>query len=132
MRRDLAPGGPGHAFIAEAERQPADLCVDKHHYSAFATAVCPLSVELAARHINTVLIAGVLTNVCCESSARDASIQGFRVVLLSDANGARNAVEHVAALSSIAQCFGDVRASDDTIALMEASSAPADGAPALA
>ena len=42
-----------------------------------------------ARGLDTLLIAGTVTNTCCESTARDASMLGYKVVMLSDANAAR-------------------------------------------
>lgn len=43
---------------------------------------------LTERDIDIVLIAGTVTNVCCESSTRDASTLGYRVIMLADANAA--------------------------------------------
>jgi nicotinamidase-related amidase len=70
---------------------------------------------LRERGIDTVLITGVLTNICCESSARDAATLGFRVVMVADANAARSDEEHQSALYNILRNFGDVRTSDDLI-----------------
>jgi len=63
-----------------------------------------------------VLITGVLTNICCESSARDAMTLGFRVAMVADANAARSDEEHRGALYNVMRNFGDVRTSDDLIA----------------
>jgi len=54
------------------------------------------------------VIAGTLTNICCESSARDATVLNFRTIVISDANAARSNTEHNAALASIYTAFGDV------------------------
>ena len=56
----------------------------------------------------TVLIAGTLTNVCCDSSARDAMMRDFQTVMLSDACAATSAEEHNAALAAFYATFGDV------------------------
>ena len=79
---------------------------------------CTLPELLRERGIDTVLITGVLTNICCESSARDAATQGFRVVMVADANAARSDEEHQSALYNILRNFGDVRTSDDLIATL--------------
>jgi nicotinamidase-related amidase len=50
-----------------------------------------------------------VTNVCCESSARDASTLGYRVIMVADANAARRDQDHNATLHTIYRSFGDVR-----------------------
>jgi ureidoacrylate peracid hydrolase len=67
-----------------------------------------------------VLIAGTLTNVCCESSARDAMMENFRVVMLSDANATRSDAEHMGALVTIALSFGDVQTVDEATGFLAA------------
>jgi nicotinamidase-related amidase len=104
------------AFAAGLEREPGDILVEKRAYSAFFPGRCALPELLAARGIDTVLIAGVLTNICCESSARDAMTRGFRVVMVADANAARSDEEHQAALYNVLRNFGDVRTSADLVA----------------
>jgi nicotinamidase-related amidase len=68
-----------------------------------------------------VLITGTVTNVCCESSARDASTLGYRVVLVADANAARRVQDHNATLHTIYRSFGDVRSTADVIDLVQAA-----------
>ncbi len=92
-----------------------DLVVSKRAYSAFFPGRCDLADRLRARGIDTVLIAGALTNICCESSARDAATLGFRTVMVADANAARSDAEHQSALYNVLQNFGDVRTSDELI-----------------
>ncbi|RFU42288.1 isochorismatase family protein [Actinomadura logoneensis] len=75
-------------------------------------------MELTGRAIDTVLIAGTVTNVCCESSARDAATPGFRTIMVADANAARRDAEHNATLHTFYRRFGDVRSTDDTVALV--------------
>ncbi len=53
--------------------------------------------------------------MCCESNARDAMMLDYRVVMVSDANGARYDDDHMAGLTSFYQRFGDVRTTDDVI-----------------
>jgi ureidoacrylate peracid hydrolase len=59
-----------------------------------------------------------MTNVCCEASARDAMMDGFKTVMVSDANAARSDAEHVAALATIVQFFGDVRSTDEVVEIL--------------
>lgn len=114
----LLEGSPGHALWPDLEVGPGDLRVTKNRYSAFFPGACELPARLRARSIDTVLIAGTMTNVCCEASARDAMMDGFKVVMVSDANAARSDAEHVASLATIVQFFGDVRDSGDTLRLL--------------
>ena len=61
------------------------------------------------------MIAGTATNMCCETTARDAMMLDYRVMMVSDANAARYDEDHAAGLSSFYQSFGDVRETDDVI-----------------
>ena len=115
----LTEGSPGHALWHELEVHDADLRVRKNRYSAFFPGACPLPQLLRDRSIDTVLIAGTMTNVCCEASARDAMMDGFKTVVLADANAARSDGEHVASLATILQFFGDVRSTAETVELLQ-------------
>ena len=119
---ELRPGSEGHRLWPECEAKPADLVVPKNRFSAFLPGACNLCTTLKSRGIVSVLIAGTLTNVCSESSARDAAMQDFQVTLVSDANAARSDAEHLAALVTFIQSFGDVRGTDELIDLLGAHS----------
>ena len=103
----------------ELDVHEADLLVEKTASSAFFPGRCPLPDLLKARAIETVLITGTVTNVCCESSARDASTLGYRVIMLADANAARRDQDHNATLYTIYRTFGDVRTTDEVVGLIE-------------
>ncbi len=104
----LVEGAPGHALWPTLETAPRDAFVLKRRYSAFIPGTCDLEPRLRARGIDTVLITGTLTNVCCESSARDAMMLDFRTVMISDACAAITAEEHNASLAAFYATFGDV------------------------
>ncbi|MGH8669440.1 MAG: isochorismatase family protein, partial [Burkholderiales bacterium] len=114
----LSQGSPGHALWHELEVRAGDLRVAKNRYSAFFPGASELPEILGKRSIDTVLIAGTMTNVCCEASARDAMAGGFKTVVVADANAARSEAEHVASLATIAQFVGDVRTTEEAIALL--------------
>jgi ureidoacrylate peracid hydrolase len=114
----LSPGHPLHALWPELDIQPHDLICPKKRYSAFFPGACAIPEALRARGIDTVIITGTLTNVCCEASARDAMMADFRTLVVSDANAARSPAEHRAALDSLAQFFADVRSTDELLAMM--------------
>jgi ureidoacrylate peracid hydrolase len=115
----LVEGSPGHALWHELEVRPEDLRATKNRYSAFFPGACDLPTRLRGRSIDTVLIAGTMTNVCCEASARDAMMDGFKTVMVSDANAARSDAEHVASLATVVQFFGDVRSTDEVLGILQ-------------
>jgi nicotinamidase-related amidase len=98
--------------------QAEDLYSEKSAYSAFFPGSSELPSVLSARGIDTVFITGTLTNICCESSARDAHASGFRVILVADGTAARRDQDHNAALHNIYRSFGDVRPTDEAVGLL--------------
>jgi ureidoacrylate peracid hydrolase len=104
----LAEGSEGFALYRGLEARPQDVYVKKATYSALIQDSSTLEAELRRRAVESVLIAGTTTNVCCESTARDAMLLDFRVVVLSDATAAATLEEHIASLNNIALYFGDV------------------------
>ncbi|MFD9551146.1 isochorismatase family protein [Nocardia salmonicida] len=98
-----------------------DLFVEKSAFSAFFPGRCSLPGLLEQHAIDTVLIAGTVTNVCSESSARDASTLGFRTIMVADANAARNDREHNATLHTIYRSYGDVRPTSEVLEMLNAS-----------
>ncbi|MFJ4651635.1 isochorismatase family protein [Nocardia sp. NPDC088792] len=97
-----------------------DLFVEKSAFSAFFPGRCPLPDLLDQRNITTVLITGTVTNVCCESSARDAATRGYRVIMIADANAAPRDQDHNATLHTIYRSFGDVRPTPDLLTMITA------------
>ena len=114
----LTPGHPDHELWPELDVQPGDVRVRKKRYSAFFPGACSLPEQLRERGVDTVIITGTLTNVCCEASARDAMMGDFKTVMVSDANAARSDAEHLAALVTLVQFFADVRSTDDVLAML--------------
>ena len=99
---------------------PDDLMVEKTASSAFFPGRSPLPGLLEERGVDTVVVTGTVTNVCCESSVRDASTLGYRVVLVADASAAMRDEDHNATLRTVYRSFGDVRTSDEVIGLVGA------------
>jgi len=119
----LRPGATDHALWPELRVARNDVVVPKYRFSAFLPGASTLPAILRGRGIDTVLIAGCMTNMCCDSSARDAVMTDFRTVMVSDCNAARTDAEHLSALASFLTGFGDVRRSDDLIAAFGRSTA---------
>jgi ureidoacrylate peracid hydrolase len=94
---------------------PADRTVLKNRYSAFIQGSSALERVLRGMGIDTVLVAGTKTNVCCESTARDAMMLDFKVVLVEDCCAALSDDEHRSALENVIQQFGDVMTADEVL-----------------
>ncbi|NLE74907.1 MAG: cysteine hydrolase [Actinobacteria bacterium] len=106
LRRDTRD----YQILDELDPRPEDLYVDKTRYSAFLEG--DLAERLRAAACDTTVICGIATNVCCESTARDAFSLGFRLIVLSDvmATGSRKA--HEATLKTLRLAFGWVMTGD--------------------
>jgi ureidoacrylate peracid hydrolase len=116
----IKPGSDGQKLWPDMAPEPSDLTVNKNRYSAFLPTSSDIAKLLRGRGIDTVLITGTLTNVCCESSARDAAMMDFKTIMVSDGNAAITDEAHQATLTTFIQTFGDVRTTDETIALLAA------------
>lgn len=117
---ELTPGAHGFELYAGLDVRPEDAIVMKRRYSAFIQGSSDIDRVLREAGIDTVIIVGTLTNVCCESSARDAMMLNYRLVFVSDANAALSDAEHNATLGSILRVFGDVASTNETIQLLSA------------
>jgi ureidoacrylate peracid hydrolase len=115
----LSEGGLGHRLWPGLDVQPQDEIVKKYRYSGFLPGTSELPGRLRARGFDTVLITGTVTNVCCESSARDANMTNFRTIMVSDGNAAMSEAEHNASLTAFYATFGDVMDTDMIVAALE-------------
>ena len=116
-------GGTGplsSRFSPCLQPQEQDPIVEKTYACAFFSGSSELPSVLEQRGIDTVLITGTVTNVCCESSARDACTLGYRVILVADTNAARRDQDHNATLYNIYRTFGDVRPTDEVLEMIRA------------
>ena len=96
--------------------EDGDVTIIKNRYSAFAHGSSTLERVLRSRGIDTVLVGGTKTNVCCDSTARDAMMLDFKAVMVSDCCAASSDEEHLASLETFIQQFGDVMTSEEVIA----------------
>lgn len=111
----MSEGRLGHQLWAEMDIQPEDEVVKKYRYSAFLQGSSDLPELLREQGYDTVLITGTMTNVCCDSSARDAMMLNFKSVMVSDACATSTDAEHNAALVAFYLRFGDVMGTDELI-----------------
>ena len=83
--RTLQSLSPGRQSVwHELQTAPPDVTVFKNRYSALIAGASTLEPMLRNFGIDTLLIAGTKTNICCESTARDAMMLDFKVVMVSD------------------------------------------------
>jgi ureidoacrylate peracid hydrolase len=111
--------GTAHSIWHKLDAQPNDIYATKQGASAFFPGKCNLHEQLQAKGIESILIVGLVTNVCCESSARDACELEYEVTLVSDCMWGHKQGQHEATLATFYRNFGDVRPSRDVIELME-------------
>ena len=112
----LAAGSDLQKLFPELGVEKGDLRLSKNRYSPFIKN--DFEEKLKQRGIDTLLIAGTKTNVCCECTARDAMMLDYKVVLLSDCTAALSDDEQRATLENVIQQFGDVLTGDDALALL--------------
>ncbi|HET7197236.1 MAG TPA: isochorismatase family cysteine hydrolase [Burkholderiales bacterium] len=114
----LSPGSELQRLWPGLDVDAGDLRVTKNRYSAFM-GQGSLGEVLAAMGRDTLLVAGTKTNVCCESTARDAMMLDYKVVLLADCTAALSDEEQRASLENVIQQFGDVLNADEALALLK-------------
>ncbi|TMJ31317.1 MAG: cysteine hydrolase [Alphaproteobacteria bacterium] len=115
----LTADSRGHELWPLLDIKPSDIIVEKNRLSAFIQGSSNLADVLRSRGVDTVLITGTVTNVCCESTARDAMMLNFKTVMVSDGNAAVTDEDHKAALCAFYLTFGDVMTTDAVIASLE-------------
>ena len=105
---------------------PADRVVIKHRYSAFIDT--DLDVILRSRKVSSLLLTGIATNVCVESTARHGFMKDYQVILVEDCCAAASPEEHQGTLLNISKFFGDVAKADTVLAALRGATADSRGA----
>ena len=113
--KSMEIGEDGYEYWHLNDIKPEDGQITKKRYSAFIQGSSNIERHLRDRNIDTILITGTATNVCCESSARDAMMLNFKVVMVSDGLATHTDDEHNATLSAFYGQFGDVQSVDELL-----------------
>ncbi len=92
---------------------PGEKIVYKHRYSAFYNT--DLETILRGLKVEDLVITGIMTNMCCESTARDAYYRDYRVFFPADATGSVTEEMHLGTLRNLAFGFAYVTTADDII-----------------
>jgi isochorismate hydrolase len=96
-------GSPQWELISPLQPEQGDVVIDKIRYSAFFGT--PLDSILRSQGIEDVIITGVMTNCCCETTAREAFMRDYRVFFVADATNTLNDDLHLATLKNLAYGF---------------------------
>jgi ureidoacrylate peracid hydrolase len=114
----LTAASLGHQLWPALEVRSEDLMVEKNRFSAFIQGSSDLARVLRERGLDTVIVTGTVTNVCCESTARDAMMLNFKTIMVTDGNAAATDEDHNASLAAFYLTFGDIMSTDMLIACL--------------
>jgi nicotinamidase-related amidase len=128
----LARGTPDVEIIQALAPIRGDIVVDKLGFSGFHNT--DLDTVLRSRDIDTIIVCGTVTNVCCETTVRDAAHREYKVIVLADACaamaypdmgwGTLTAAEiQRVSLTTIAMEFGEVSSTADVVQRIAVASA---------
>lgn len=102
-------------IVAELAPDPGDAVIEKCRPSAFIGT--GLDVLLRASRIEEVVVCGVTTNVCVESTVRDAAQRDYTVSVVADATAEYTIARQRAAIASMASHFASAVTTSDTVAM---------------
>ena len=119
MIDNLSAGSNGHHLWPDLSVVQGDWSVEKNRFSAFIHGASDLEVRLKENNIDTLIITGTLTDVCCETTARDAMMLNFKTIMITDANAAACDEDHNNALNAVARLFVDVMSTDEICDLLK-------------
>jgi ureidoacrylate peracid hydrolase len=91
--------------------------IEQTRFSALVQGSSTLDAFLHERGLDTLIITGCLTDVCCESTARDAMMLDYRAIMVTDASAADTDADHNAALTAFYSTFGDIMPTEMAVGL---------------
>ena len=122
----LSDDAPSSRFHPDMDIRDDDYIVFKNRYSCLIPGSSSLERLVRSLGCDTLLLAGTKTNICVESTARDAMMLDFRVVVLSDATAALTDEEHQASLNVLIQEFADILVTGEVLDELRANATGAD------
>jgi ureidoacrylate peracid hydrolase len=114
LQETFRPGSAGHDLWPGLHVDPRDLKFMKRRFSVFVPGSSDLHPVLQARGIDTLIVTGTATNMCCESTARDAMMMNYRVIFSADGTATHSDVEHNGTLGNM-MFFCDVMTSEEIV-----------------
>ncbi|MFP6736654.1 MAG: isochorismatase family cysteine hydrolase [Rhodospirillales bacterium] len=121
----LIPGDNEPVLCAEGtwgadfyEMQPKDgeIIIQKHRYSAFHGT--RLGDFLRGQGVKTLIVTGVATHICVDSTIRDGFFDGYYIVVPEECVGTSDAELHAATLKTVSNNFGTVTSGDEIIRIV--------------
>ncbi len=109
----IIEGSPESEINSELAPLPGEKIIFKHRYSSFHGT--DLETVLRGKEIRDIVISGVMTNLCCETTAREAFMRDYRVTFLADATGAATEEMHLASLINLSFGFARIALADDIL-----------------
>ena len=106
---ELAEDHQGYAIWPELTVLGKDLRITKSRFSAFIDGSSDINEQLRSLNIDTLLVSGVATDVCCESTARDAMMLNYRTTMVLDALASMTNEAHSNSLKALYGMFADVQ-----------------------
>jgi nicotinamidase-related amidase len=119
-------GSPESEVHPELAPLPGEKVVLKHRYSSFYNT--DLETVLRCLKVEDLVVAGIMTNLCCESTVRDAYYRDYRVFVPADGTGSVDEDMHVASLLNLAFGFAFVTTCDAMATRLRAAKPLAPGA----
>ena len=116
---DLNDGSRGTEVYPDLTPTAQDIIVKKSRYSAFYNT--DLDTILRKMKKDTIIISGTVTEVCCESTARDGFFRDYKVLFPSDANASASEFLHQASLQTIEKDFGEVLTTNEILQMLRAA-----------
>jgi len=118
LNATFAKDSEGFQLWPGLDVQSDDLIVDKTRFGAFVPGSSDLHAILQERGIDTLIITGTATNVCCESTARDAMQMNYKIIFVADGNATNTDAEHNATLNNMKALFADVMTADELVGFL--------------
>lgn len=109
-------GSPESEVVGELAPRQGEKVIYKHRYSAFYNT--DLETVLRCLGVRDIVVSGIMTNLCCESTARDAYYRDYRVFFPADATGSISEEMHTASLLNLAFGFAFINRADDIVKQM--------------
>lgn len=111
---DYCEEGSDAALIyKDIKPREEEKIIRKHRYSAFEGT--DLEVTLRCLRVTDLVITGVMTNLCCETTTRDAFNKDFRVQFVCDATATGHEEFHIATLKNLAYGFAPIVTTDNVL-----------------
>ncbi|MBI4705200.1 MAG: isochorismatase family protein [Deltaproteobacteria bacterium] len=123
----IVTGTPGWQLMGEIAPAPGEKIVPKRRYSAFHGT--DLDEHLRRRGGHELVIAGVMSNLCCETTARDAFVRDYRVFFLGDGTATADPALHRAALANLEYGFATVLDCEQLMAALGRPTVPPTSGP---